>query len=88
MDASVLGVKKVQIRYKKSKKEKAVILDTVCKNVKNVYCKHCSLSHIHPSCRSAEAASMLDVLLSYVLLCVFNVQSVSNLVSSFSLQST
>ena len=31
MDASVLGVKKVQIRYKKSKKEKAVILDTVCK---------------------------------------------------------
>ena len=52
MDASVLGVKKVQIRYKKSKKEKAVILDTVCKKVKNVYCKHCSLSHIHPSCRS------------------------------------
>ena len=28
---------------------------------------------------AAEAASMLDVLLSSVLLCVFNVQSVSNL---------
>ena len=62
----VLGVKKVQIRYKKSKKEKAVILDTVCKNVKNVYCKHCSLSHIHPSCRSC-----LDAWYSFcALLCV------------------
>ena len=64
----VLGVKKVQIRYKKSKKEKAVILDTVCKNVKNVYCKHCSLSHIHPSCRSCLDAWCSSVLIA--LMCV------------------
>ena len=85
MDASVLGVKKVQIRYKKSKKEKAVILDTVCKMWRMCIASTAVyLTYI----QAAEAASMLDVLLSYVLLCVFNVQSVSNLVSSFSLQST
>ena len=91
MDASVLGVKKVQIKYKRSKKEKAVILDTVCKNVKNMYCKHCSLSHIHPSCRYRSCLDAWRSAVFCALMCVqcSVSQSVSNLlVSSFILQST
>ena len=52
MDASVLGVKKVQIRYKEKQKGKGSHLRYRVQKVKNVYCKHCSLSHMHPNCRS------------------------------------
>ena len=52
MDASVLGVKKVQIRYKEKQKGKGSHLRYRVQKVKHVYCKHCSLSHIHRSCRS------------------------------------
>ena len=46
MDASVLGVKKVQIRYKEKQKGKGSHLRYRVQNLKNVYCKHCSLSLI------------------------------------------
>ena len=66
MDA--LGVKKVQIRYKKSKKEKAVILDTVCKTAKS---EECVLQALQFISHTSKLQKLPRCLMFFCLMCSY-----------------